>query len=70
LQKDKFEILPGIARVLKFMSRFAPGLIFNQLSKMAERSLARPTAAINPLPAPDSFAPNKSPRSPTPSPQG
>jgi uncharacterized oxidoreductase len=41
LQKDKFEIFPGIARALRFMSRLAPGLIFNQMSKMAERSLAR-----------------------------
>jgi uncharacterized oxidoreductase len=42
LQHDNFEILPGIAKVLKFMSRLVPGLIFNQISKMAERSLARP----------------------------
>jgi uncharacterized oxidoreductase len=42
LQKDKFEIFPGIARALRFMSRLAPGLIFNQMSKIAERSLARP----------------------------
>jgi uncharacterized oxidoreductase len=48
LQKDKFEILPGIAGVLKFMSRIAPGLIFNQISKMAERSLARPRTNTDP----------------------
>jgi uncharacterized oxidoreductase len=41
LQNDKFEIFPGIARLLKFMSRFAPGIVFNQLSKMTEKSLAR-----------------------------
>jgi uncharacterized oxidoreductase len=41
LQKDKFEIFPGIARVIKLMSRLAPGLLFKQMSKMSERGLAR-----------------------------
>lgn len=40
LKNDDFEILPGLAKVFKFMSRFAPGLIFRQISKMAEKSLA------------------------------
>ena len=40
LQKDKFEIFPGIAGVMRLMSRLAPGLIFEQMSKMSERGLA------------------------------
>ena len=41
LQKDKLEILPGIAKVIRLMSRLAPGLIFGQMSKIAEKSLAK-----------------------------
>jgi uncharacterized oxidoreductase len=41
LEKNKFEILPGIAGVMKYMSRIAPGLLFNQMSKMTEKSFAR-----------------------------
>ena len=33
LQNDKFEIYPGIARVLLIMSRLAPGFMLKQLSK-------------------------------------
>jgi uncharacterized oxidoreductase len=42
LQKDRLEIFPGVAKIIKLMSRLAPGLIFNQMSKIAEKSLARP----------------------------
>jgi uncharacterized oxidoreductase len=41
LGQNKFEILPGIARMMKYMSRIAPGLLFNQVSKMAEKSFAK-----------------------------
>lgn len=33
LEKDKFEIYPGMARVMLIMSKFAPGLLLKQLSK-------------------------------------
>jgi len=33
MEKDKYEIYPGIARMLFFMSRIAPGFILKQLSK-------------------------------------
>jgi len=40
LQKDRTEIFPGIARLLKYMSQLAPGLIFGQMSRIAEKALA------------------------------
>ncbi|MVM39987.1 SDR family NAD(P)-dependent oxidoreductase [Spirosoma sp. HMF3257] len=43
MMKDKLEILPGIAGILKYLSRIAPNFLFNQMSKIAEKSLARPT---------------------------
>jgi len=33
MQKDKFEMYPGFARMLNIMSRLAPGFILKQLSK-------------------------------------
>jgi uncharacterized oxidoreductase len=44
LQKDKFEIYPGLARVIRIMSRIAPGVLLNQMAKVAEKALARPIA--------------------------
>jgi uncharacterized oxidoreductase len=44
IQHDKFEIYPGIAKILKIMSRLAPSVIFNQMSKVAEKSLAKTNA--------------------------
>jgi len=38
LSKDKLEILPGIAGVLKYMSRIIPGLLFKEMSKPAEKA--------------------------------
>ncbi len=38
--KDKYEIYPGIARVLYFMSRFAPGFILKTLSKPGAKEMA------------------------------
>ena len=34
LQHDTYEILPGLAKMMKFMSRFAPGLLLRQTSKV------------------------------------
>lgn len=39
LLKDKFEIVPGMAKLLKVMSRLAPGFLLNQMSKIAEKAL-------------------------------
>ena len=37
LAKDEYEIRPGLANQLKFMSRFFPGFILRQLSKSVHR---------------------------------
>jgi uncharacterized oxidoreductase len=44
IQDDNFEIYPGIAKMIKIMSRVAPSVIFNQMSKIAEKSLAKTKA--------------------------
>ena len=41
LQKDQFEIYPGVAKVLKLMSKLAPTFILKQLSKPVEKMLNR-----------------------------
>ena len=41
IMKDKFEIYPGMARIMYILSRLAPGIIFGQLSKITEKSLAQ-----------------------------
>lgn len=40
MQKDKFEIYPGLAKVIHFLSRVAPGILFAQLSKPVDVMLA------------------------------
>ena len=40
MEKDKYEIYPGIARMLYFMSRVAPGFIFKMLSKAGAKEMA------------------------------
>ena len=40
LQKDKLEIFPGLAGVLRIMSRIAPGFMFKMMSKTVEPMLA------------------------------
>ena len=40
MMKDKFEIYPGLAGVMLFMSRLAPRVIFSQMAKIAEKSIA------------------------------
>lgn len=42
---DKPEIYPGLARVIKVMSRLAPGLILNQMSKISEKAFAKTKAS-------------------------
>ncbi len=44
LKKDKYQILPGIAGLMSFLSRLAPGFIFGMMSRMAEKSLAQTIA--------------------------
>ncbi len=38
LKNNNFEILPGMAVMLKYLSRIAPGLLFGQFSKVAEKA--------------------------------
>ena len=40
LRKDKYEIYPGNAAVIKVMSRLAPNLIFSQMAKIANKAFA------------------------------
>lgn len=40
LMADKYEIYPGLAKVLLIMSRLAPNLVFNQMAKLAVTALA------------------------------
>ncbi|RCW42404.1 SDR family oxidoreductase [Paenibacillus prosopidis] len=41
LEKDRFEILPGQSSLLKFMSRFAPQFMLNQMSKTVGNMLTQ-----------------------------
>ena len=38
IQADKQEIYPGLARIIKVVSRLAPKLIFSQMAKLAEKA--------------------------------
>ena len=40
IQRDKKTMYPGLAGVLRIMSRLAPGLVLKQLSKGLEPALA------------------------------
>jgi uncharacterized oxidoreductase len=40
--KDKAEILPGAAKVLKLMGRVAPKFFFNRLNDVFARMVAKP----------------------------
>ncbi len=40
LEKDKFEIYPGLARMILMMSRIAPAFILKQLSKAGAKEMA------------------------------
>ena len=40
IQNDKLEIYPGLANVIKIMSRVAPGLMFRQMAKISEKAFA------------------------------
>ena len=37
LLKDKYEICPGQASQMRFMSRYAPGFLLKQMSKTVDR---------------------------------
>jgi|SRR5579863_1500739 len=39
LQKEQYEIYPGVAAVIKILSRLAPGFLFKQLSKPVDKML-------------------------------
>jgi uncharacterized oxidoreductase len=39
LENDEFEIRPGPSNILKFLSRIAPQLVLNRLSKPVEAML-------------------------------
>ena len=41
MQHDAWEIYPGLAGALRYLSRLAPGLLLKQLSKGVPESLAR-----------------------------
>lgn len=43
LQQDNWEVYPGMATALRYLSRLAPGLLLRQLSKGVAESLARLT---------------------------
>lgn len=42
MQRDKLEIYPGLAGILHFMSRLAPGLLLKQMSKGVTEAFAQP----------------------------
>lgn len=46
LHKDRLEIRPGLANVLKLMSRLAPSFMLKQLSKSVDRLLAEPKQLV------------------------
>jgi len=41
ISNDQQEIYPGMARIMKIMSRLAPSVLFNQLSKASEKALLK-----------------------------
>jgi uncharacterized oxidoreductase len=41
MMKDKWEIFPGIAKVIRVMSRIAPKFMLAQMSKVTEKSMAK-----------------------------
>lgn len=43
LQQDKLEIYPGIARLLRVMSRLAPGFLLGQMSKVGKTFYSSPS---------------------------
>jgi uncharacterized oxidoreductase len=51
LQNDTLEVYPGLARIIRIMSRVAPGVISGQMAKIADKALARGRASL--LPATD-----------------
>jgi uncharacterized oxidoreductase len=40
LKNDKLEIYPGLAKIIKWMSRIAPNILLNQMSKIADKAIA------------------------------
>lgn len=44
LQRDQWEVYPGLATALRYMSRIAPGFLLNQMSKPFEKAFGQPKA--------------------------
>jgi uncharacterized oxidoreductase len=42
LQHDRLEIYPGLSRVLRYLSRLAPGVLLKQMSKGVTEAFAQP----------------------------
>ncbi|MDF7813770.1 SDR family NAD(P)-dependent oxidoreductase [Hymenobacter sp. YC55] len=42
LQHDRLEIYPGLSRILRYMSRLAPGVLLKQMSKGVTEAFAQP----------------------------
>ena len=40
MERDHWEILPGMSNLLKFMSRLAPGLILKRLSRSVDAKVS------------------------------
>ncbi len=51
LMNNQFEIYPGLARVIKLMSRIAPGFLLKQLSKPVDAMLSGTASYKNPIPS-------------------
>ena len=46
IQKDKWEIYPGLSRIIRIMSRVAPGILLSQMAKIAEKGLSGRIAPV------------------------
>ena len=51
LRNNQFDIYPGLARVIKFMSRIAPSFLLKQMSKPVDAMLSRAAAYKNAIPS-------------------
>ena len=51
MMKDQLEIYPGMARVIKLMSRIAPGFLLKQVSKPVDAMLSKTASYKNGIPS-------------------
>ncbi|UOQ72012.1 SDR family oxidoreductase [Hymenobacter cellulosilyticus] len=47
LQQDRLEIYPGLSRVMRYMSRLAPGVLLKQMSKGVIEAFAQPQGNVS-----------------------